>query len=475
MDEARARRMTDELLGKSINGWHLISFAGAGKSALVFRATRGVETAAVKVFDPELVERFGKQVQLARIDRECRLIGSNHPHLIRILEGGECLSPPCLYVAMEYLDWANLGDLRKVVPRLRIWPLIAQVAEAAKYLESKDLAHRDIKPENIAVDHDFQNAKLLDLGVLRPFGDPSLTDDQARVFVGTLRYSSPEFLLRKELDTDIGWRAITFYQLGAVIHDMIVGEPLFSEYSDPFAALVEAVKSRKPRFSATDVPADLVVLASNCLVKSPTIRLELVNWDSFKVPSGSPSSSLGAKERVRQRRAQSALSPDEHLSHAQLLRQEKRLLKDVRDLLDAIIRLECISNDLFPRCKISEHRCPTGETGVQVLFENSVEHNLSSVLGCCFKSKILDLDASAVSITCAAKVLGATTSTCDWQPADFSMLYSGVFEESLIKSRISDTLYIALDSAQTFSPEEIAGNQNNTFAIKLSLGDEDHE
>jgi len=60
------------------------------------------------------------------------------------------------------------------------------------------LAHRDIKPDNIVTSPDYAHATLLDLGVLK-ICLASITDhDQQRSFLGTLRYSPPELLLRKE-------------------------------------------------------------------------------------------------------------------------------------------------------------------------------------------------------------------------------------------------------------------------------------
>ena len=150
---------------------------------------------------------------------------------------------------------------------------------------------------------------------MRPFGDSDLTDEDARVFVGTLRYSSPEFLTRTEQDSVEGWRAITFYQLGAVLHDLIMRRPLFHQLSEPFAVLVEAVKSEKPEIHADDVAADLVLLAQNCLVKAPDARLALVSWTDFDV-SPSKSSVESARERVRKRallaRAQTGGKPEMH-------------------------------------------------------------------------------------------------------------------------------------------------------------------
>ena len=74
MDDARAVRMAAELLGTTIGDWTILEYLGAGKSALVFRAQKDSSFAALKVFDPELVQRFGTDVQKARIERELILL-----------------------------------------------------------------------------------------------------------------------------------------------------------------------------------------------------------------------------------------------------------------------------------------------------------------------------------------------------------------------------------------------------------------
>lgn len=301
MDSVRAERMARELIGQQVGGWLIHRLINAGKSAVVFAARKDRQQSALKIFDPELVERFGKATQLARIDRERSLIGERHPHLVQILDGGECRVTHHLFVAMEFIDAPNLGASLTLVPRDKISPIMQQVASAARFLEKKGLAHRDIKSENIAIFPDFSRAVLLDLGVLRPIGDSDLTDEEARVFIGTLRYSSPEFLTRTEQDTVEGWRAITFYQLGAVLHDLIMRRPLFQEFSDPFAVLVEAVKSEKPEIHADDVIAELVLLAQNCLVKAPEARLALVSWSDFDLSRDAKPAVESARERVRKR------------------------------------------------------------------------------------------------------------------------------------------------------------------------------
>ncbi|WP_082848191.1 serine/threonine-protein kinase [Delftia sp. GW456-R20] len=304
MDSTQARQLTDSLMGNIVDGWKIDSPINHGKSAVVVRGSRGSEIAAIKVFHPELIERFGRDAQLERIARECTLVGENHPNLVKILGGGECKLTNHLYVAMEYLPWSNLQERLGEISTNSISRLISQLASAAMFLEERNLAHRDIKPENIAISEDLKVIKLLDLGVLRPFGVSDLTDADQRHFIGTLRYSSPEFLRRKEEPTLEGWQAVTIYQIGAVLHDLLTKEPLFKEFSEPFTLLVEAVLHETPIIWGDD--PSLIPLCRHCLHKNPKTRLELVKWTDFAVKEESSVEvfDILAKIKNRQKYAQ---------------------------------------------------------------------------------------------------------------------------------------------------------------------------
>jgi eukaryotic-like serine/threonine-protein kinase len=298
MDTAQAAALKQSLIGGHVGGWAIEGAHGHGKSAVVMAAIKEGRRGAVKVFHPELVELFGRDVQLERIRRETSLIGSKHENLVEILDGGECGETGHLYVVMEELPWKNLKEALPNVPADKVRTIISQVASAAKYLEDKGLAHRDIKPENIAISADFSKAKLLDLGVIRPFGISDLTDVNARPFIGTLRYSSPEFLRRVEEDSPSGWRAVSLYQLGAVLHDMIMKREIFHKYSEPYPVLVEAVLNEVPEVHGVD--ANLIRICNYSLVKSPQTRLELVSWADYLEESGSLETSA-LHESIKQR------------------------------------------------------------------------------------------------------------------------------------------------------------------------------
>jgi serine/threonine protein kinase len=144
------------------------------------------------------------------------------------LDGGKCEETDYLFVAMELLDPRTLGRVCKQLAAGQVAPLIAQLAGAARFLEERGIAHRDIKPDNTVVTADYTCVKLLDLGVIHPPADP--TEKRAGTgdrFLGTARYSPPEFLYREEEDTVEGWRAITFYQLGATLYDLLMRRQIF--------------------------------------------------------------------------------------------------------------------------------------------------------------------------------------------------------------------------------------------------------
>lgn len=267
-------------------GWKPSAHIGEGASAVVFRATKDDEQAALKIFRPDLVQKYGEIVQAARIERQLRMKELAHPNLIRVLSGGKHPGGGLYYLAMEYLPHQTLDKLVSRVFPHRIAPILAQLAAAARFLEDHGFAHRDIKPENIALDDEFRTAVLLDFGVLLPLAGSSVTDQGTgqSFFLGTTRYSPPEFLTRREARIPEAYRAITFYQLGAVLHDMLTGHRMFDEYeNEPYTRLTNAVQHEKPSFAKVreGVDSRLVDLAERCLTKDPQERLRLVSWESF--------------------------------------------------------------------------------------------------------------------------------------------------------------------------------------------------
>ena len=283
MDRAEAKVFYEQIaLQGTVGDWKVGKFINNGKSAIVLEGERDGVVAALKVFHKSIVDRYGKDTQRARILRELELVEKGHPNLIRILDGGECGKSGLLFLVMEKLDSPNLEDCLLDVPSSKVGEIISQVAAAAEYLETLNLAHRDIKPSNIAVQLDQTKATLLDLGVVRPIGDKGVTDEDKATFLGTLQYAPPEFHDGRVEDTVEGWRAVTFYQLGTVLHDLIMKRPIYADYCDPYPRLPKAVESVVPQIESDDIPESIIYLARCCLVKDWKDRLRLVKWEYFR-------------------------------------------------------------------------------------------------------------------------------------------------------------------------------------------------
>ncbi|MBW1795352.1 MAG: serine/threonine protein kinase [Deltaproteobacteria bacterium] len=374
MDKYSAEKLSTELLGKTIGGWLIEKYINHGKSAVVFLASKDAQRAAFKVFDPEIVDRYGRDAQRKRIERERSLIGKSHPNLVSVYDGGE--QRDFLFVVMEYFDGKNLAEVLLDIPPSEFRSLISQIASAAKFLEEASLAHRDIKPENIGISSDMKSAKLLDFGVLRPFDLSNITNEGDQLyFIGTLQYSPPELLFREEEQSIEAWRAITFYQLGAVLHDLLMQKPLFEEFRNPYARLVRAVEKEIPLIDNPEADADLRLLAQNCLAKTPGHRLDTVKWEDFCQPKVADPMEA-ARRRIAQHRVAALQSSEAPISPGDLLGTQIFTLKTL--IFSAVV--STIKTESFPRYSMTEMNKELHQYLLRVLFEPSEK----SGLGCYF-------------------------------------------------------------------------------------------
>jgi serine/threonine protein kinase len=278
------------VIGKSFDGWQIAKQLGEGASAVVFLATKGRATAAVKVYRPELIHKLGEQQQRARIERQLKYLPADHPSLVRIHTGGYHNKLQLLYLVMDYVEGDPLDTVVDRVPVERIAPLLAQIASAAEHLENHNIVHRDIKPANIVVDKQFRTAKLLDYGVIKPIDglaksqNDGIATSNLGAFLGTLRYSPPELLIGDAPQTKEAWRAVTFYQLGAVANDLITGKPLFGQLHDvQWPIFPRVIADTEPDLSPANiregVAPRLVTLVKRCLAKNSSDRD--ISWSDF--------------------------------------------------------------------------------------------------------------------------------------------------------------------------------------------------
>ena len=455
MDKVKAAAWEADLKGKQIRDCLVESLIDYGKSAAVFKATRNGDTVALKLFDDEIIERYGDKTQLARIDRELSLIGRTHPNMVQIIDGGVDAVTNNHCIVMEFVPGINLQKCLLSVPDENVSILIEQLVSCVEYLETLDLVHRDIKPANIMILDEHKRLVLLDFGVLKPVGEVGVTDaDGIQSFVGTLQYSSPEFLLRQEADTVEGWRALSIYQIGGVLHDLIMRRPLFEEYTNPYARLVNAVQNNTPNVSSTTVPAYLVEACQAALVKNPATRLELVKWDSFRPPKKA-AAGTAARERVTRRsllnQAMAATEIHNPLGNDDLLEATVNLIKvEARK-----IRGE--NTDVLPPLTVT--RVPRDGNVVCVGFRSAPQQGLSAGLTIEMEVAIVDVSSQAVSLSVSAFAGNRPANSPD---EDRVVVYRGIFNPAGIAGALESSIYVAVDRAQ----QHTAANPN--LALDLS-------
>lgn len=447
MNDDLARRRAAQLKGKTVAGWIIGEYIDSGKTAFVCEATNGKDLCAIKVFETDFLGDREIDDLRIRLDRQLALVSQRHPNLIRIYDAGYCSNSDCYYLAMQLIKASSLSKLLEEIPGSQIGPLISQIASAAEFLESIGMAHRDIKPDNIVITPDYQKAILLDLGVIRPFGHSEVTDStQSLRFVGTLRYSSPEFLQRTEDDTIEGWRAVTFYQLGAVLHDLIMKKPIFYEYETPYARLVHAILYETPILYGNGVDTELVVLARMCLLKRPSLRLKMVQWADFRFPRVGGGETLEEIKKRIGRRNELAVAGGSGEELGEQSRQKDQLKYDLRSLMDRCIRTTCVGNASFPRLALEfVDKDQDFDLLAYITFPASSKHLLTSDLTIVITTKILDIGSNLIEFQCVGSLLPVDVTQAKQRLAVFC---EGFMDEDYVLKSVEEMMYTVLDQAQ---------------------------
>jgi serine/threonine protein kinase len=271
-------------------GWGLPTFIAAGNSAAVFNVEHPKQgPVAIKIYDPSFFSGDNALIEEKRIRLQENLRAHGNEYLIEILEVGKIIEANTWYLMMELCPWRTLEDQLSRVPDSSVEELLRQLVSAVQFLEDKGLVHRDIKPANIAINDDFTKVKLLDLGVMRhisPSEGNGTDGDEKKRFIATAQYSSPEYLTREELAGDAGFQALNVYQIGAVLHDLIMKKAIFAEEAATLNKyiLYKAITTKRPLLVNPNLPTRLIVLCKTALEKNPTARTNGVTLKDLAAP-----------------------------------------------------------------------------------------------------------------------------------------------------------------------------------------------
>ena len=196
---------------------------GAGGMATVYLAEdlKHHRKVAIKVLHADLSAVLGGERFLKEIELTANL---QHPHILPLFDSGS--AGGLLYYVMPFVEGESLRGRLTRENQLPVGDALAiakAVASALDYAHRRGVVHRDIKPENILLQDG--NALVADFGIalaVSTAGGQRLT--QTGLSLGTPQYMAPEQAM--------GNRAVDaradIYALGAVLYEMLIGEPPFT-------------------------------------------------------------------------------------------------------------------------------------------------------------------------------------------------------------------------------------------------------
>ena len=215
-DKARWEKRLRRALG---DDYELLSLLGTGGFGRVYRVRdlHLEREVALKVLqplltrDPEVVERFRREAQLAA--------GLRHPNIVNIYDiGGRS---GLLWYTMELIDGPSLAQLVErdgPLPLDKTLRLLREALSALAHAHGSGLVHRDIKPENMLIDRSG-SVQITDFGLaLALRGKFGGATSQS----GTPQFASPEQLLGERVD-----QRSDLYSLAAVAYYALLGTPPF--------------------------------------------------------------------------------------------------------------------------------------------------------------------------------------------------------------------------------------------------------
>jgi WD40 repeat protein/tRNA A-37 threonylcarbamoyl transferase component Bud32 len=249
--------------------YELIEEIARGGMGIVYRA-RQVSLNRVVALKMIREGQLASEQDVARFKAEAEAAANlDHPNILPIYEIGT--HNGLHYFSMKLIEGGSLaGRVAELVEQPReAARLMVLVARAVHHAHQRGILHRDLKPGNILLDNDG-SPTITDFGLARKVeGDSGLT--QTGAIVGTPSYMAPEqAAARKDLSI-----AIDVYALGAILYELLVGQPPFRG-ATPVDTILQVLEKEPvaPRSLRAGADRDLETIALKGLRKEPQQRYE---------------------------------------------------------------------------------------------------------------------------------------------------------------------------------------------------------
>jgi tetratricopeptide (TPR) repeat protein len=241
----------------------LVRRLGGGGMGEVWLADDGElgERIALKLLDSGFAAT-PDSVDLLR--RECsRARALMHPNIVRVYDFHA--AEDRYFISMQYIEGDTLVASRGVAFQEIVHRLL-MVCDALAYAHRAGVIHRDVKAGNVLLDASGI-CYLSDFGLASVIASPDGETREMTRGGGTLPAMSPQQLAGAPPTI-----ADDVYSLGALLYELLAGEPLFHPEVTP-----ERIRAEAPVVPAVDrsgqaLPSSLTQLVSAMLAKSPSQR-----------------------------------------------------------------------------------------------------------------------------------------------------------------------------------------------------------
>lgn len=219
-----------------------------------------------------------KQVDLTRMSKkerqqslnEARVLSSlRHPNIINYVDSFLARKSDHLCIVMEFADGGDLSSRIKKnygvnFRESQILDWFIQLVLSLNYVHQRKILHRDVKTQNVFLTSDGQ-VKLGDFGIARTL---SSTYDQAKTFVGTPYYLSPELILERPYDhrSDV-------WAIGVVLYELLTLKHPFN--ASDMKGLMQRILKVQYDPIPTIYSVEMRNLIPKLLVKDPSRRIRL--------------------------------------------------------------------------------------------------------------------------------------------------------------------------------------------------------
>ncbi|SIO87940.1 serine/threonine-protein kinase [Nocardiopsis sp. JB363] len=255
--------------------YRLLSKLGAGGMGQVWQAVDELldRPVAVKLIQPG---RADSDEVAARFRREARLTArlAGHPNVVILHDFGHDAGG-VVFTVMELVPGRPLSEVIKGNGPLPIdlsASLVSQAAAGLSAAHAAGIVHRDVKPGNLMVIEagpDGPGLKVVDFGIAAVVA-ATQSDRITRTgqVIGTPLYMPPEQVRGERVD-----RAGDLYSLGAILYQMLTGEPPFHSHR-PLTVLRMHLDQEPlpPSALRPEIPPALSELVSQMLAKRPEQR-----------------------------------------------------------------------------------------------------------------------------------------------------------------------------------------------------------